>query len=547
MGKRKSPKSTKPALTRTPGTRSSSSNVKLFKKGNQRKSGTHDALGEIEHGSPTVVINKEMTAGKKRLLNESPIRDILANENRQTPAAQAVVAEEKSGGGKLNTSDGVASKVRKSRVTVQKSTPSKVISVNETFEEKFSGSPTGDKSRSKSVSRKLSVRSERQSSTVVEKGCGGGEVVPDTEHGEKMKSVKSSKSRSATKTSSIIASTPSRGSEKKKIGRKSISGKSVVKAVEVDEKANEETVRAATDVDKGAVDSEIHSFVDTVLNPAEEIDVVVPGALASENDANPPKESTVDKRRKPVNRTSKRVLLRKQKEDLQADSENVGPTDTNNKGSVSKTIKKKRGDAKKAKKKTMKDVNSVNKLKEARKKANDVEAAGDQSASPGVMYIGHIPHGFYEKQIAAFFSQFGRVLRVRVSRSWRTGKSSGFGFVMFADKDVAVIAAEAMDGYLMHGRRLKTNFVPAEKVHEDTFKPKTTRERLVPISEIERRNQIRRARIPFKLAARSKGVKKEISRKKQRLQRLGVQYSIPNITVLQQESAAPSSTSDSFE
>jgi RNA recognition motif-containing protein len=35
----------------------------------------------------------------------------------------------------------------------------------------------------------------------------------------------------------------------------------------------------------------------------------------------------------------------------------------------------------------------------------------------GIVYIGHIPHGFYEEQMNEYFQQFGTVTRVRVSRS----------------------------------------------------------------------------------------------------------------------------------
>jgi RNA recognition motif-containing protein len=38
-----------------------------------------------------------------------------------------------------------------------------------------------------------------------------------------------------------------------------------------------------------------------------------------------------------------------------------------------------------------------------------------------VIYIGHIPHGFYEEQMRGFFSQFGIVTRVRLSRSKKVG------------------------------------------------------------------------------------------------------------------------------
>jgi len=35
----------------------------------------------------------------------------------------------------------------------------------------------------------------------------------------------------------------------------------------------------------------------------------------------------------------------------------------------------------------------------------------------GIVYVGHIPHGFYEQQMEDYFQQFGKVTRVRVSRS----------------------------------------------------------------------------------------------------------------------------------
>lgn len=45
--------------------------------------------------------------------------------------------------------------------------------------------------------------------------------------------------------------------------------------------------------------------------------------------------------------------------------------------------------------------------------------------TPGVIYLGHIPHGFYEDQIRDFFSQFGTVNKVRLSRSKKVGDSDG--------------------------------------------------------------------------------------------------------------------------
>jgi nucleolar protein 15 len=36
-----------------------------------------------------------------------------------------------------------------------------------------------------------------------------------------------------------------------------------------------------------------------------------------------------------------------------------------------------------------------------------------------VLFVGRVPHGFYEDQMRAYFSQFGDVTRLRLSRNKR--------------------------------------------------------------------------------------------------------------------------------
>jgi len=40
-----------------------------------------------------------------------------------------------------------------------------------------------------------------------------------------------------------------------------------------------------------------------------------------------------------------------------------------------------------------------------------------QMEERGVVYLGHIPYGFFEDQIKGFFSQFGEVTRLKLARS----------------------------------------------------------------------------------------------------------------------------------
>jgi len=88
----------------------------------------------------------------------------------------------------------------------------------------------------------------------------------------------------------------------------------------------------------------------------------------------------------------------------------------------------------------------------------------------GVVYVGHIPHGFYEAQMRDYFSQFGQVLRLRLSRSRNSAKSKGYAFIEFENEEVAKIAVESMNNYLMFERLLKCEYIPPEKVHPNMFK-----------------------------------------------------------------------------
>lgn len=179
-------------------------------------------------------------------------------------------------------------------------------------------------------------------------------------------------------------------------------------------------------------------------------------------------------------------------------------------------------------------------LKDKGMKPDDQKEEVDVS-SRGVMYLGHIPHGFYEKEMKGFFTQFGEVTRVRVSRSKKTGKSCGYAFVEFADRDVAAIAAEAMDGYMMMKRTLKAEVMAPEKVHPQLFKGCDRSFRAVPWSAAERTGMILRARDPVKLSQRSMRIMKSSARKQKALAKMGIEYEFPSVRFAKPVAAEPAS------
>lgn len=121
-----------------------------------------------------------------------------------------------------------------------------------------------------------------------------------------------------------------------------------------------------------------------------------------------------------------------------------------------------------------KELIALNPQQESEFKKKVQEAKRNKSSkgsrlNPGVIYVGHLPRGLFEPQLKSYFEQFGKVLRLRLSRSKKTGGSKGYAFVEFDCDEVAKIVAETMNNYLMGERLIKCHVIPPEKVHEKLF------------------------------------------------------------------------------
>ena len=114
------------------------------------------------------------------------------------------------------------------------------------------------------------------------------------------------------------------------------------------------------------------------------------------------------------------------------------------------------------------------KIEVAKKSTSSQSGQFDPTTIKGdspVIYLGHIPSGFAETECRKFFAQFGKVRRVKVFRSKKSGRSKGYGFIQFEASDVAAVVAEAMDGYLLSDRQLVCHVVPVKKLHSGMFLP----------------------------------------------------------------------------
>ncbi|KAL9278433.1 putative RNA recognition motif domain, nucleotide-binding alpha-beta plait domain superfamily [Arabidopsis thaliana] len=145
-----------------------------------------------------------------------------------------------------------------------------------------------------------------------------------------------------------------------------------------------------------------------------------------------------------------------------------------------------------------------------------------------VLYIGRIPHGFYETEIEAFFSQFGTVKRVRVARNKKTGKSKHFGFIQFEDPEVAEIAAGAMNDYLLMEHMLKVHVIEPENVKPNLWRGFKCNFKPVDSVQIERRQLNKERTLEEHRKMLQKIVKKDQKRRK-RIEAAGIEYECPEL------------------
>eukprot|EP00986_Skeletonema_menzelii_P021225 scaffold33672_cov131-Skeletonema_menzelii.AAC.3 len=185
-------------------------------------------------------------------------------------------------------------------------------------------------------------------------------------------------------------------------------------------------------------------------------------------------------------------------------------------------------------------VNKKNSKRNKRKKASDKNEASEEPSS--VIYLGHLPVGFEEREITVFLNQFGNVMRCRVSRSKKTGRSRGYAFVEFVDHDVAKVVAETMSGYFLLEKRLVCHILPQDQVHELMF---TKAKSIATKADIHKkaRLEVNKQRSTDALKGITAKLVKREEMKRKKLAALGIDYDFPGYAagVTSTDDAEPSS------
>ena len=130
-----------------------------------------------------------------------------------------------------------------------------------------------------------------------------------------------------------------------------------------------------------------------------------------------------------------------------------------------------------------------------------------------------------EKELRGFFTQFGEIKKMRVARSKKTGRSKGYAFIEFSEREVAEIATSAMNGYMMFHKTVECHLVDAP--HRDTFKHGNREWKFIPNQTIFRNKLNNMMKRPEEMAARITGLLGKEKERRNRLKELEIDYEFP--------------------
>jgi nucleolar protein 15 len=150
---------------------------------------------------------------------------------------------------------------------------------------------------------------------------------------------------------------------------------------------------------------------------------------------------------------------------------------------------------------------------------------------PGLIRLSGLPYGFFERELFSYFSQFGTVTRLKLIRSKKTGGSRGYAYIEFEDEDVARIAAETMNGYLMFRSLIKSRLMDMSKINTEKlfqnwkrlFTVKTPKQKRASYNRLRSDEQIQKS---------NQRRAKKLTKQQEKLAAAGIKYELTDFIPL---------------
>jgi nucleolar protein 15 len=141
-----------------------------------------------------------------------------------------------------------------------------------------------------------------------------------------------------------------------------------------------------------------------------------------------------------------------------------------------------------------------------------------------------LPHVFSEKEVRSFFGQFGKIVKLRLSRSPKTGGSRGYGYIQYDMPEIAHIAAEAANNYFIGGKPISVDVMSPESVDKRLFIGAHPGNHA-----ISRANKVRKQHNAFTHSLSDEGKIKKDAARSAKLAALGVDYEFTRRVVQKKE------------
>lgn len=91
----------------------------------------------------------------------------------------------------------------------------------------------------------------------------------------------------------------------------------------------------------------------------------------------------------------------------------------------------------------------------------------ENSVNPKKLYIGNLPFSLSEEEVKSMCAEFGEIVEFTMITDRQTGRPKGFGFVEYAEKEMAEAAMKALDGKEVGGRNLFVKVAQPKKPRDD--------------------------------------------------------------------------------
>ena len=149
----------------------------------------------------------------------------------------------------------------------------------------------------------------------------------------------------------------------------------------------------------------------------------------------------------------------------------------------------------------------------------------------GLIRLSGLPYGFFERELYSYFSQFGVVTRLKLIRSKKTGGSRGYAYIEFEDEDVARIASETMNGYLMFRSLIKSRLMDRKKI--DTEKLFLNWKRLFTVKTPKQKRALyNRLKSDDQMEKSSQRRAKKLRKQQDKLAAAGIKYDLTDFIPL---------------